>query len=471
MFKETITGSSFVGSYSENAMRYVTGGMYNGDVSMLSTLRALLYNRIPRDQHVSIQIRSADGYRIKTPGTMYGNRVDISDNAINIVSITGTNEAFSSLENDAEWAEYGYCKIEKITAFFRKSFHTLCYVNEPHQNVVLMVENLDIRKLHFIQCAVSVFLPWFFPEPEKKLNDLEIKLIQSLAGNNSEDYIKATEDIYQSLNLNLRDEAIRSMLTGIEKTIYDQTIQALRNQIDAANRDIENRFASIRDIIASKEDKEIRLRGYLQAKESKNENEISDYFIATKNVDVEDVSGSRITFVPFGYMSVWDDNEFSSLVNYSYSDLYEYGDRSFSKEDKALIMNAIFAKRTVKIKVCACYTINIGTERSVDGYAGYTYSSKFDGYMKNPHIDEYNCLGNYRYSIEESLSNGNVIMAVEQTIMSSKSLNLSDGAVMRRFYKRLFSENSPKFLELPDGTSATTREAIDWLKKQQEGNE
>ena len=470
MFKDFVGSSPFVGSYSDNALKYVQGGGFNSDVSLTSTLRALLYNRVPHESRTIVTIGTADT-RHSTPYKMYGNRVNSEEGIINIIGFSGGSDAFTTLQDDSAWAEYGYTRIEKITLFFRKSFHTLCYVNAERRNVVLIVENIDLRKFHFIQCAIPVFLPWYFEAPENKLNEREIRLIQSLAGNSYDEYMAALDDIYQSLNLsNLRNDAIRSMLNGYEKNMFSSVIQNLQAQIEQYQRDIENRFEAIREKVAEKEQKEMYLRGYIQTREEQNNNEVAEFFVSTKNVDVEDVSGDRITFIPYGYLSVWDDNEFHSLVDYTYSDLYEYGERSFSKDDRALIMRAIFEKKTLKIKVCAAYAISPRANRKVNGLSGYVYPGKFAQYMRNPHIDEYSCLGNYEYSINEAIANGNIIMAVELTVMSSKSLNLSDGAVMKEFYRRLFREDNVKFIELPDGTAVTTREAINWLK-QQEGNE
>lgn len=470
MFKDIVTSSPFVGSYTDNAFSYVVGGNIAGDVSMLSTLRALLYNRIPHDKTLQINTRSADGFRIKTAAQMFNARVTIGDYTLDVINFTNAGAAFDAVGDDAAWSEYGYKRIEKITVFFRKSFKVLCYVREQSHSTVLIIENMDIKRAHFIQCATSAFLPWFFPE--NKLNDLEIRLVRSLSENNAQEYYDALQAIYDSFNLNLRDEAIRRMLDGIEKRVFEASIQSLRNTIDQYERDIAQRFEAIRDRMREKERNEILLRGYLATQDSQTSNEISEYFVANKSVDIEDVSGDRIRFIPYGYLSFWDDNEFDGLVSYSYSDLYEYGAHVFSKEDKAMVMRAIFEEKVLKIKVCAAYTITIGANngRGVTGHSDYMYPSRFNGYMKNPHIDNYNCLGNYQYSINESLASGNIIMAIEQTIMSSRSLNLSDGAVMRKFYQKLFTHNGDRFIELPDGSCVNTEEALKWLKER-EGND
>ena len=467
MFKEIINSTPFVGVYCEGALGYAKGGAYGLDRSLTSTLRALLYNRIPHDKALRVAINTVLGSRSNV-GRIFSDYIAPLSNTLDIISVN--SEAFDRLDDDVLWGERGYKKVEKVTIFFRKSFKTLCYIREEEQKSVVMVDNLDVRKLHFIQCAIPVFLPWFFT-PENKLNDDEIKLIQSLAGNDSKAYTDALETIYNSLNLDLREGAIRSMLNGFEKRIFEASIQNLKNSIEMLERDIQARFDAIRDRMQDKTTKEIMLRGYLATRDQQATNEISDYFVANRSVDIEAVDGDRITFIPYGYMSFWDDNEFESLVTYEYSDLYEYGDRSFSRNDKALIMRAIFEEKVLKIKVCAAYSINLGAggDRRVSGHSGYGYPGKFSDYMKNPHIDHYNCLGNYQYSINESLANGNVIMAVEQTIMSSRSLNLSDGAVMRQFYQSVFRSNSPAFFELPDGRSVNTTEALKWLKER-EGN-
>ena len=55
-------------------------------------------------------------------------------------------------------------------------------------------------------------------------------------------------------------------------------------------------------------------------------------------------------------------------------------------------------------------------------------------------------------------------MCIELCIMSSKSINLGDSPVMRKFIPRI--TNGYKCLELPDGTVTDFKGALKYLKEE-----
>ena len=63
------------------------------------------------------------------------------------------------------------------------------------------------------------------------------------------------------------------------------------------------------------------------------------------------------------------------------------------------------------------------------------------------------------------------IGAVSQCVASCKSLNFGDSVVMGEFMESLYGTRTSlnnKCIELPNGSTVTPKEAIAWLKKQEE---
>ena len=89
--------------------------------------------------------------------------------------------------------------------------------------------------------------------------------------------------------------------------------------------------------------------------------------------------------------------------------------------------------------------------------------------MPNPHIDRYNCLGNYERTINSMLLEHNYIGALEQCVASCKSLNWGDSTVMHVFMDTMYGSGhyNNQCIELPDGNIVNPKDAIKWLEKQE----
>ena len=129
------------------------------------------------------------------------------------------------------------------------------------------------------------------------------------------------------------------------------------------------------------------------------------------------------------------------------------------------LLDAIFGDEPVlRVKICAYYDMDVRGD--VDSMRRYRFQPNCNDYMPNPHLNHYNCLGNHRRYINDRLTDGDVVGAIEQCIASAKSLNIGEGATMEYFLHDLF-QTSRKIIELPDHTSVNPSEALKWLKDQE----
>ena len=126
------------------------------------------------------------------------------------------------------------------------------------------------------------------------------------------------------------------------------------------------------------------------------------------------------------------------------------------------IMDAIFSDDAVlKVKMCSNYIIDL--RGTCDATAGYRYGDEFIGYIPNPHIHRFACLGNYKPYINRAIRDGNLIGAIEQCVTSAKSLNFTEAHTVRYFLNDLFTSRY-KVIVLPDGKEVTPVEALEYLK-------
>ena len=153
---------------------------------------------------------------------------------------------------------------------------------------------------------------------------------------------------------------------------------------------------------------------------------------------------------------------------YSYSDYSDYG---ISKEDMGLLIKKVFLDKEIKLRVCAAYQLDISSDvhtRTIGSVTDDdTRLSKFGTYVPNPHIERYSCMGDYQYVVNECLSDGDYIQALEQCVASAISLNFADSTVMEFFMEKLYRRNSRNYnikaFELPTGEIVDPKDAIKWI--------
>lgn len=478
MFKKCIRTTPFMEGAANDCFHNISGYEYEGDCSFVSTLRALLGKRINEDDEVYLNF-SRSSYSARDLGTL-----DIAE-AINLITprimktengIITVHSFEDSEENRVAWLTLvknhftevfkNYDLLEKFTEFYSKSFKTFCFINSKTKNVMIFVDDLDIRKMHYLQCSIVAFLPWYFqPNDENKgITQEEMELIKSLRMRSAVEYERILFKI--SENYNLREYRIKQLLKGFESNIKEQQIEWVSRQISNVDRDINSRNETINNLIQNKRELGLKLLGLqCELDNGDGESEIMDYFLRNKNLILESVNQDKITFIVRDRCEYFDEDTVQSVIDNKRSYVYS-NNRDIDKEDCGRLIKAIFIDQKLHVNFCAAYTFWIGD--SVRAMSHYDYGMQCENYMPNPHIDEYACLGNYVTPINECLANYNFIGAIAQCVASCKSLNFYDTAVMNEFVKTLYSSRN-KCIELPDGTYVTSKEAIEWLKNDEEG--
>jgi len=487
MFKTVITSTPFS---TEEAERYfkerVIGDSFGSDISFVSTLRALVSPRMGENELLVLKFGSSAGvldlymHRDDRPsfiikhiaedfnpdasGTIYihncmSPRTEDNRNVINYI--------------DAHFASEftGWGKLEKITTFFQKQFHCVCYINPEQKSVAIFADLLDTRYMHYLQCAILAFLPWFF-NPDEGVSELEMQLIESLRQKSPRNYEDTLAKMASSYDF--RTAYIRNKLQGFETAYERRECADISNRIRSIRSSIEEYNFYIDRALSDKHSLEVRLLG-LEAKiaASSGESEIMDYFLCNKKLSLTETSELDITFIIRDYLSYFDEEMAKSVINNPSS--YVYKPRGLSRdsiipsEDMKRLMEALFIDQTLKVRFCAAYRLTLNGR--IVGIQSYGFGAKGWGHMPNPHINNYSCLGNYNITINNLLKEGNYISAIEQCAASCKSLNFGDSTVMQDFMMCLYglegNITDSKYIVLPDGTSATSRGAIKWLKEQE----
>ena len=484
MFRTTISSTALYNEAANSYFDNITGERYRDDVTFLSTLRALAAPRMSEGERIQLFFTTSNytardvsnnsasrvvkamldmGY-YESNGTFIVHSVDAREQSDNYACLELMKTTFCDVNK-------GFERVEKVTDFFRKTFYSLCFVNPKKKQVVLFVENLNIRKLHYLQCGIFAFMPWYF-DPKVGVSADEMELIQSLRETQEDGYLECIRKI--SAKYDFRTVIIKKKLTGFETRFDKVELDKTKNQIDRVMRDIKSHNDTIANLFNKKRDLDIKALGLEQKIESgQGESEIMEYFLCNKKLFLIDVSDRAMTFCVKDYLTYFDEDMAKRIINNPTSYVYRPGgyDRSryISNEDMKMLMTALFIDQSLRMKICASYEFILG-ER-VNGISGARYPSECDDCMPNTHIDRYSCLGNNDRAINECIKNNDYIGALEQSISSCKGMNFADSAVMRIFMDRLYGVDGythNRCIELPDGSVVKPTDAIEWLHEQNE---
>ena len=485
MFKTVITTNALVNSTANNFFQNIYGDPYNNDISFISTLRALVAPRMSADEYLSVRFQR----------TAYS-ASEIGEGATTSM-VRAICEYFCeddvgciyihSFENSAQDSNYaclelmkstfcktyqGWHRLEKVTEFYKKQFLTMCFINPEKKSVAIFVDSLDMRRMHYLQCSIFAFLPWYF-DPKKGVSEIEMELINSLREKTSSKY----EDVITRIasQYDFRTERIRQLLSGFETKYERIECNNIRSTLERVRRNIESLNSQIGDQLRNKNDLEIRLLG-LETKisNSSEDSEIMEYFLCNDRLVLINVTDTSILFGVKTYIEYFNEDMVESVLSNKNSYIYAPDGRRCNRyipeESMEKLIKAIFIDQTLKIKVCAAYQFDLNG--SVAARQNFNFDHNFHDCMPNPHIDGYHCLGNYQRTINELLAKRDYITAIEQCIASAKSLNFGDSPVMNLFFKAIYklgSNYNNKCIELPDGSVVDPKGAIAWLEEQESG--
>lgn len=487
MFRQPIAETPLVNDVANNYFK-IYGSSYLGDITFLSTLRALIAPRMKNHDDM-LNLYFYAGFTSSpnlSPSNIIKESCYLFDstqcNSLHIHNVIDSNEELR--EEFLNLLKSNFCKIykgwhrlEKVTDLFRNQFKVLCFINPDIKSTIVFVEDMTVSKMHYLQVSIFGLLPWYF-DPKDGVSQDEMDLINTLREKKPNAYLDMIKKFAEKYDF--RTEKIKSLLAGFETRYEVNECERVKNVILNTNERISRYNSELGSLLNEKNDLEIRLLG-LEAKIASNkseDSEIMDYFIRNKRLDLVSVDNSFVYFVVKDYIMYFDEDMAKDYIENENSYFYNnYGnpyERYIPAEQAKKLLNAIFIDQIIKIKTCAAYRFSLNG--NVEGRAHYPFSMEYSNYLPNPHIQEHACMGNYVRAINELLQKNDYITALEQTVASARNLNFSDSIVMKQFVEKLYglkrNETGERWLELPDGSMVSPKEAIEWLLKQEEsGNE
>lgn len=483
MFQTVIAKTPLTSDIANEFFANIAGNKYGRDNSFIATLRAIVAPRMKEDDVLFLRIgysshsesaaKSAGSNRVvKAICDEYAPNSD--KNNITIHSLNGGNgdiaESFRAINESFSDLYPGYHKLDKVREFYRRSFAVECYVNPDLKSVMLFVESLDNKKFHYLQVSVLAFLPWYF-DPNDGVSELEMELLYSLRETTPDKYLDCLSRIAEQYDF--RTMRIKKLLTGFETKREKAERESVVNSIGSIDYEINELNARIRQLLIDRDGKCLRLLGLdKKISETRNDSEIMDYFLCNKKLSLENVTNTEVYFSVCDYLSYFDPEIAEAAIENPNSFVYCVDGEKYigiSAAKMKRLMKEIFVKEEPRlhIRLCAGYKIDLrGSSRAL---LHHEFPDEFKQALPNPHIDRFECLGNYTITMNELLMEHNYIGVIEQCIASCKSLNWGDSCVMEEFMRAMWGTDDNKrkcCIELPDGRMVTPADAILWLDEE-----
>ena len=472
MFTDLISSTPLTSAIADQVFGRVGGAVIFTDRSFISTLRALVFPRMPEGDNLALDFFSIrTGVDPLAPSVPECDLIDRlferrfkDPGTLTIVDIPNTNycDGWMTWIGD-NFVKYhpGYTRVDKVTDFYARVFPVQCYINPSIKSSVVFAAGITVPRMHYLQCGIFAYLPWYF-NPADGASDDEMALIESLRKRTCDDYLHLI-GVFAS-RYNLRELGIRTLLKGFESKYERFEIEKIVGDIRNAIDRIDELNTAIAKCLAQKREMEIRLSGLQnRAWQAEEQSEIMDFFLSNENLQLDDVGDDNMQFTVRAQLRHWNEDIADSMLRNPNSVFFMPNgrrcDNIIPHDDMKRLLNAVFIDQTVRINFCARYNFTLCGD--VRGLSHTSYNG-CEGYAPNPHIHFFACMGDYTRYVNQFLRNNDYIGALTQCIASCQSLNLGDGAVMREFAKMIYGldgQVSPRCFVMPDGQILTAKEA------------
>lgn len=342
----------------------------------------------------------------------------------------------------------------------------VCFVNFDKHVTLIFARHCTASVQSMIASSLPAFLPWVFKD--NPVTQEEIDMLRALADPSKDpsEFVSKIEAMSEA-RYDWQSLAKRQYLENFESSLKDRIIRDLRERIDSLVSDIRSLNNRLSQYYESKSTAELELCGLVNA--DVQSGAIMEYFLANKKLYVvpDRSDTSNIVYIVSGYMDQFDPEVYSLLRENSGSYLYSgYSHAShpkISQTEYLSLMDALFKDEKVKLKICSAWVL---TPSNISPIEHYNYPEQFAGqYIPNAHLDRYGCTGGFGTHLSNAIMSHDYVMAVDITSAENGNINLNDSVVIpNEFIPKLVCSDR-KIIELPDGSSVTVKEAVEYLKE------
>lgn len=466
MFNATILESPFISDIANETLGRITTSSANVgqamDYTFISTLRALLGSRTADGESVRL-FCCMPGVFSNTNPVLYLARADLIVCTFNHPN--NFDEGVEKFEHDE--ASVGFRKVRDLSAFVSRKFKAEFFINDELKKTVVFYDNNLLRNFHFLQSMTPRLLPWFFKD--KPIDDEEKALLLACTSRYETAYKEAIAKL--AARYDFERIQMQRMISGFYRRARERQLNDITTAITSVRERMSEYMRRYRESMQNLDELNIRLLGFQSDLENEDgkDAELLDYISSHRNIVIEGAEGFEIRFFVRTYMDMFDVEMYETIRNKNGSHLYAGHQSEFWTVCRIRqLLDAIFSDEPLlRVKMLGYYKLD--TRGAVDSVRGFIQPDSCHGYMPNPHLYYYDCLGMHAMEIDSRMRDGDIIGAMEQCVASAKSINVGEGPTCSRFVHDLLVSTTP-YIELPDKRVVTAVAAIKWLDAREEGN-
>lgn len=469
MFSNTIRELSLSGAIADSACPGITASSFNGDVTFVATLRAIMY---PRGISVSVSefdISTDDSERLKerladiAAGMTGENQICVLNHSVDSDTITGfiqSNGLFRGFVID----EFLSKKMSYFATGEEGAKAVNYLVNEEEKRILILVHNMTVRVWHNIQSVITTAMSWMKFDLDNEEKAMLVALVHP--DKRGGDYIDAVEKL--ATRCNLQDAAKRYYLDGFENRAVEEEKNRYRHKLESLMEEIRNISNRLADTYAEKARADAVYAGLLNSG-GESRHELMDYFLANRKLHIKDVQDSTCRYFVAGFLDNWDPDNFESVYENRDSciyDAFESSGKQYVKteDDFRELLKSIFIDETVKVKMCSSWRMSLGGSFSPESHADFP--AQLRDYLPNPHLQHHGCMGTFQRELERAANDRNYIYGVDITSYENGNVNWLDSIVAPEFINDLLNGREKKYFVLPDGSSVDLRGVMEYLNNE-----
>lgn len=454
----------------------ISGRTFRGDHSFIATLRALLNTRLPEDEQFSVWVN--EGSVNIEPFGSYSNAGNMMERTIghvphNQIAVINLRYAGERAQNAIEVFDktfegeksFGFEYVAKLSGHIESTklvSHCRIFCNKERRAALIVVNTMDLRTWHALQCIIPPMLPKLFEG--NPVTPEEFEVIRGLNSETEEAYLKAIKVLEQKIDF--RGYQIKAVCGGVMKRVAEQHIASINENISHIRLRMSELMNNYREQCRMLDEQNLSLSAYILRKNAGgNDSELMEYLTHQSWFNPVEAKPEGFSFIVSTPIEYWDPDMYESIANNDdsfYWDDIETSDFFDNEADRLMLLNAIFSHDPIlKVRFVAYY--NLDTRGTIGTISGYGFPPEYKDYMPNPHLFHYSCFGQHADLIQDRIHDGDLIGAVMQCKTSAASLNVGESPTMTHFLEELWCTNK-KCIELPDGRCVNPEDALLFLK-------
>lgn len=486
MFATSYSQSPLVGAAANEIFPRIKDDTSNlGDVTILATMRVLLYDRLKEDQEAALVQREVSPSAIdgdleqSLAAAFSGYDLEHAENTLFIVNAQANSDAEKKALIDKFKGVKSLCGMKPKVVFekglFDKVMKSKAYVDEERSCTLIFVAG---GMTSIASHAIAVLTPRYFDrffdhdaDGHVVLTENEDLLIKKGLSEDkrSDSFVSAVQRFVERFDF--RTPEIKARLDGFEKKYAKSRAQSLDRQIENSIQTIQDLNTQYARAVRKKRNLiEQRAAIMLGLEEDKNDNALMNYFLSNKNLLLLSADEGVLKFYAKTPLANFDTETMKHLLERTdradRCDMYTCGDKSVRRADRDLLFKAIFIDESIRVWLFGQFTLQCGEYTEVSASSRFAQPPEMRDCCPNPHLYRHACMGeNQRYA-NDALADSDFVLAMEQTIGAVASVNINESVTAGPWMENLLNDRYGRFFETRDGRRMNFTEVMAYLKEE-----